>query len=125
MSKKNRQCPSQRVIIHKNPKRGEIWYKKDEGYEGSLEGGFRPCIVVSNNTGNLYAPVVMVVYITTAKKNDMPTHLMVYSPPKPSTVMCEQITTIPKNSLVKMVGKVTEEEMKEVERCMKIALDMK
>ena len=35
---------------------------------GSVQGGIRPCIVVSNDINNIYAPTVQVIPLTTVEK---------------------------------------------------------
>lgn len=69
---------------------------------GSIQNGYRPCMVVGNNIGNKYAPILLIVPITTRKKKFLPTHLKVDKEdglPYDSTLLCEQIMTISKEQL--------------------------
>lgn len=69
---------------------------------GSIQHGNRPCMVVGNNVGNKYAPILLVVPITTRKKKFLPTHVKVDKEdglPFDSTILCEQIMTISKEQL--------------------------
>lgn len=117
------------------PRRCEIWrvVDRDKNHNGSddkrifgssLQGGTRYCIIVSNDTGNKHAPVVEVVYTTTAKKHDIPTHFQVNSTPKPSTVLCEQITPVAKKDLISRHGVLTLKEKIQLDKCLKISLGL-
>lgn len=47
--------------------------------EGSIQGGLRPVVVISNNQANKFSPVVTVVPLSTKikKKRNLPTHVFV------------------------------------------------
>lgn len=117
----------------RNPRRGEIWLAIDRDekhngekskriYKDSVQGGTRTCIIVSNNTGNQYSPNVEVVYTTTQKKANLPTHFDVYSTPKPSTVLCEEIDTISKKDLKNCFGSLNPFEIDQLNKCLKISI---
>lgn len=85
------------------PKWGDI-YIADLG-----DRKVRPVIIVQNNSGNHFSDHVIVVAVTSRKKNDQPTHVII--PPKcglkkVSTAVCETILTIDKNDLLRWVGTV-------------------
>lgn len=87
--------------------RGDI-YTVDlgEGF-GSIQGGFRPCVVVSNNVGNRFAPVVMIAPLTTKTKHNIPTHVsggIEMGVPRESTILYEQLMTINKTQLKTCIG---------------------
>lgn len=106
-------------------KRGQIWYV-DMGstYEGSIQGGKRPVVIVSNNKGNYYSPILLVVPITSSiTKHDLPTHVEIQLR-VPSTVLCEQIFTVNKYDLISYEGMVTDEEIKEIDKALKISLNL-
>ena len=103
--------------------RGDIyWVKGGKAEDTGIQGSDRPAIIVSNNTGNIHAPVVEVVFLTSRTKKPLPTHCSIASAPAPSTALCEQITTISKTSLQRYAGSCTPEEMREVDRCIAISL---
>lgn len=109
-------------------KRGEVYICKLPKSSGSVQQSIRPCLVVSNNTGNLFAPTVTIIPLTTKNKTDLPTHYTIVPNKnlhiKPSTALCEQITTIDKSLLLNYKGQVTEGQLQEVCSCIKIALDL-
>lgn len=59
-------------------KRGDICIAQLPDPVGSEQGGTRPVLIVQNNIGNCYSPVVIVAAITGRKKPAMPTHVEQY-----------------------------------------------
>lgn len=86
--------------------------------------GGRPAIIVSNDEGNKASDIVEVVYLTSERKKELPTHAEINSAVKPSTAICEQITTVSKQRLGLYVGRLTEAEMTAVEKAIKISLGL-
>lgn len=106
-------------------KRGQIWYA-DLGntYDGSVQGGKRPIVIVSNNKGNYYSPILLVVPITSSNtKHSLPTHVDIQLK-APSIALCEQILTINKKSLISFEGVIGEDKMKKIDECLKISLGL-
>lgn len=60
-------------------KRGDVFYADLDPIIGSEQGGIRPVLVVQNNVGNKYSPTLVVLPISSAKKNNMPTHIYISS----------------------------------------------
>lgn len=107
------------------PKRGEIYWINPSAYRdavGSVQAPDRPAIIVSNDIGNARGPILEVVYLTTAPKNDLPTHVTIRSAPQVSTALCEQITTISEEQVSHYIGKCTSKEMTAIEQAMLISL---
>ena len=78
-------------------KRGEIFYISRGGggaYCGSEQQADRPAVVVSNDRNNENSTTVEVVYLTTQPKADLPTHAVIRSTGRISTVLCEQVHTV-------------------------------
>ena len=57
-------------------KRGDIYYANLNPVIGSEQGGIRPVLIISNNTGNRHSPTVIIAPITsrTHTKAKLPTH---------------------------------------------------
>jgi mRNA interferase MazF len=70
---------------------------------GSVQGGERPGVVLGNDIGNKYSPVVLVAPVTSKVKKPMPTHVRVDKDEiglyEDSIILLEQIITIPKDRL--------------------------
>ena len=97
-------------------KRGDIFYADLDPIIGSEQDGVRPVVVVQNNVGNRYSPTVVVLPVSSAKKNYLPTHIHVCGLkmlPKDSVVLAEQIRTMKRNSLRKIILTVRKKNIKE------------
>ena len=104
-------------------RRGEIYFADLDPHYGSEQGGKRPVIVIQNNTGNKFAPTVIVAAVTSkvSKKPNQPTHVLIEQNPafsRPSVVLLEQIFTIDKCDVVEKWGNIdNEEDRLLVEKC--------
>lgn len=91
-------------------KRGEIYYAELNPVIGSEQGGTRPVLIISNNTGNRYSPTVIIAAITSRQtKSKLPTHYDlngVRGLPADSIVLLEQIRTIDKKRLKERLARL-------------------
>lgn len=90
---------------------GDIfWAQLDEDMDGgSLQTGFRPVLIVSNDKANQFSPVVTIVPITSKMgKNKLPTHVLIKGCGlvQKSIILVEQITSINKTRLSGYVGSI-------------------
>lgn len=96
------------------PKYGEIWMCELASKNNSIQSGNRPVFILSNNKNNTYAPTLNIIPLTTKmNKRKLPIHVELwdykkYGLNKPSTMLVEQITTIPIINLVKCIGSVND-----------------
>lgn len=112
-------------MTSRSVKRGDIYFISGAYGTGSEQRGERPAIIVSNDTGNTYAPVVEVVYLTTKRKTVIPTHVYVSSAERPSIALCEQVITVCKSRLERYIGSVTVAEMRRIDRALSVSLGIK
>lgn len=97
---------------------------------GSIQFGVRPCIIVSNNESCLYSPVVIGVPCTSQRKTTLPTHLNIDTDKynflwrKSNTCLCEQPTPIAKEQIIQYLGKLDDDDVKEVEKRLKITFSL-
>lgn len=111
-------------------KRGEIYTARLEPVEGSEQGGTRPVIVVSRDVINLYSPVVLAVPCTTyrPRKRVFPTQVLIKKSlsglSRDSIAMADQVRVLSKPRLIKLLGNLSEIELKELNRALAIALDI-
>lgn len=111
----------------KNIKRGDIyWISADPFHEaiGHVQRADRPGVIVSSDRINRALTIHTIVYLTTSPRADVPTHCTIRSAKEESTALCEQITTVDEAQLGNYIGHVTEAEMKTIETCMCINLDL-
>lgn len=118
--------------------RGEIYYADLDPHYGSEQGGKRPVseqggkrpvIVIQNNTGNKFAPTVIVAAVTSkvTKKPNQPTHVLIDRNPafsRPSMVLLEQIFTIDKERIQRLLGQTTPDEMYQINEALMNSLDL-
>ncbi len=104
--------------------RGSIWYVESGYSTGSEQRPGRPAIIVSNDVNNKHSSTVEMVYLTTAPKHDLLTHVTIRSTSRVSTAICEQITTVATERIGSYCGTVTDAEMSSIETAMLISLGL-
>lgn len=94
--------------------------------EPNLQQGRRPCIIVSNNVGNIFSKNVIVVPCTTnVDKNDQPTHTIInLNRNEDSLVLAENVTAVCKDLLEDFMGMIDETDMKKVDNCLTMAIGL-
>ena len=102
-------------------KRGEIYYIENDKAVGCEQRGIRPAVIVGNDVGNKYSPVLLVVYFTRQHKKALPTHVYVRGH---GTALCEQIFTIDKTRLLQKKGECTESDIERINKALRISLGM-
>lgn len=93
-------------------KRGQIYYADLSPVVGSEQDGFRPVLILQNDTGNKFSPTTIVAPITSTKPDSrMPTHVRVNVEGlvSGSVALLEQIRTIDKRRLDDYVGKLNKD----------------
>ncbi|MFC0903762.1 type II toxin-antitoxin system PemK/MazF family toxin [Clostridium sp. MT-14] len=106
--------------------RGDVFWADFGEKRGHIQGGIRPCIIVSNDTCNRRSPVITVAPVTTSMtKNTLPTHVVMNEIVlKTSIVLCEGTTTLNKNDLKEKIGHCTEKQMVEVDKAVAIQMGL-
>jgi mRNA interferase MazF len=99
--------------------KGDIYFVSGKTLNDFNKG--RPCVVVSNNTGNHFSDNVEVVWLTTADKKSLPTHVDVICREK-AIALCECITTIKKDRLDNFVRTCTEAEIQAIDKGLCVSL---
>ena len=110
-------------------KRGDNYYANLNPVIGSEQGGTRPVLIISNDTGNKHSPTVIVAAITgqIGTKKKLPTHTIVYNVnglDKDSIILLEQIRTIDKQRLKEYVGEISENIMVRVDKALAISINL-
>lgn len=108
------------------PQRGEIWLVSLEPVVGHEIGKTKPALVISNDRNNQYAETVTVLPITSKTERLYPFETFLPKKntnlPFDSKIKSNQIRTIDKKRLIKLLGKISEEKIKEVEQALLIHL---
>jgi mRNA interferase MazF len=109
-------------------KRGSVWLVSLEPVIGREIGKTRPAIIISNDLNNKYAETVTVIPITSSVSKVYPFEVFLSKGtanlPKDSKVKCNQIRTVDKRRLVKQIGVLFQDKIKEIEKALLIHLGM-
>lgn len=98
------------------PHCGEIWMCYLTNKEGSVQGGYRPVFILSNDKNNTYSTTLNIIPITSKmNKRKLPVHVELWSYQQyglrtPSTMLVEQIMTVNSECLDKRIGCVSDNE---------------
>jgi len=114
-------------------KRGDLYYADLplNGKNSHIQTGIRPICVLQNNVGNMHSPCIIVSALTTStKKSKIPTHVLIKSEDinglkMDSLCLCEQVMTLDKSSLLDKIGKCSSEDMKNIDKALRVSLDLK
>ena len=96
--------------------RGEIYFADLESGVGSEQMGYRPVLIIQNDTGNKHSPTVIIASLTSEieGKVKLPTHYFLKAGnglERDSFVLLEQIRTVDKRRLDGFIGKLNEKQM--------------
>lgn len=94
---------------------------------GSEQGGVRPVLIIQSDRGNQSGTTVIVAALTgQPKKPHLPTHVTVSRGTggleKDSTVLLEQVRTIEKTRLLRFLGMVPADVMRQVNQALTVSL---
>ena len=105
-------------------KRGEVWWISFDPSIGGEIQKQRPAVVVSNDVSNKYLNRVQVVPITSKVEKLYPSEAYVTVGGRQSKAMTDQLATVSKERMVKLIGRVTEAEMMGIEKALRIQLSL-
>jgi mRNA interferase MazF len=112
-----------------NIKRGEIFLAALGPVLGKEISKTRPVVIVSNDKNNEFSGTVTILPIT-SKNIEKIYFFEVFLPrgsgnlPKDSKVKADQIRTIDKSRIITPIGKLSKGEIEEIEKAIKIHLDL-
>lgn len=102
--------------------RGEVWWVRFETSRGGEIQKQRPAIIVSNDLSNKHLNRVQVVPLTSQTHKLYPSEVFVMVKRKKHKAMADQLTTVAKHRLGNYSARISEEEMHEVGRVIKLQL---
>ena len=121
--------PSPTTSTPSFPQRGALYFVDLDPTIGSEQGGHRPALIIQNDIGNQYSPVVIVATIT-SRPGAKPHPTDVWIQPRtsgldtPSRVLLNQIRTLDKRRLGRYVGYLTADEMTQIDEAIKLSLGL-
>jgi mRNA interferase MazF len=105
-------------------RRSEVWWVDFNPFVGEEIQKVRPAIVVSNDMSNQMTSRVQVVPITSSTHKCYPCEAYVHIKGKLAKAMADQLTTVSSKRLQNKIGHISLQEMQDVERAIKIQLDL-
>lgn len=98
---------------------GEVYTCELWGSIGSEEGKQRPCLIIQNDKGNKVSPTTIILPIS-KKKKKYPFQYTLFKKDydffdcEENTVLCEQVRCIDLNRVVRLLGKISDYDFKEI-----------
>lgn len=105
-------------------KRGEVWWVNFEPSVGSETRKIRPAVIVSNNSSNTFLNRVQVIPLTSNTGKCYPSEAVVTFDGKENKAMADQLATVDKLRLQSCAGSISNNDMKQVERAIKVQLGL-
>lgn len=108
--------------------KGDVFLADLNPIVGSEIGGIRPVIIVQNDKGNKYSTTVIVAATSKPMSKDLPTHVKISATTgglrAGTIVLLEQIRTIDKSRLIRLIGHLDADTISEIDKALKISLDI-
>jgi len=109
-------------------RRGDIWTVNFEPVVGSEQGKAGPAVIIQNDIGNHYSPVLIVAALTSGEIARYDVQVEVKAPEgglhHNSLVLLNQIRTINKRRVGRYWGRLSTQTMQQVDEAIKISLGL-
>jgi len=104
--------------------RGEAWWVSFELSIGGEIRKQRPAVIISNDVSNKYLNRVQAVPITSKAEKLYPSEAYIIVGGKQGKAMADQLATVSKERMIKLIGRVTAAEIMEIEKAIRIQLSL-
>jgi mRNA interferase MazF len=115
-------------MTHQRFRRGDVWTVDLEPVVGSEQGKARPALIIQNDIGNHYSPVLIVAALTSGERARYDVEVEVKAPEgglhHNSLVLLNQIRTIDKRRVGRFWGRLSTQTMCRVDRAIEISLGL-
>ena len=111
-------------------RRGDVWWFEPDPVRGSEQAGRRPAVVISRDVINRVSPVVIVVPLTTYRRQSLyPSDVVVTAPDgglkQDSVAMALHVRAVDRTRLVAPIGHVTPDVLAKLEEALLQVLDIR
>ena len=106
-------------------KRGEVWWVDFDPAIGTEIQKTRPAIIISNDHFNRYATRVQVIPITRTVDRLFPGEAFVTIKGQKRKAMTDQIQTASKQRIRDRIGRVSDDDLRQIEQAIQVQLGLK
>ena len=104
--------------------RGEVWWVNFDPSIGGEIQKQRPALILSNDASNKHLNRLQVIPLSTRVERLYPSEVVVTLNGKPHKAMADQLTTVSKLRLSNRIGRLATADLVQVERVVKLQLDL-